>query len=186
MNYCEDCVIRLFNTKHYNLQGIGNPYFGNCIIVPNVDYNAYKKGSMGFSNQVKIIKESLHLSTGEGDDLGELYIVPLIRCNESISCELNEDSYLKCIGYLVEDMKKYQFKNIMLLGSAGRRFLNCNISDYFDTIFISVNNRRYWVNYSPLINYTDSNKYEIFKSNLIKWYNSIKNNDFTNYKILNI
>ena len=28
--------------------------------------------------------------------------------------------------------------------------------------------------------------YEIFKSNLIRWYNSIKNNDFTNYKILNI
>lgn len=182
MNYCEDCVIRLFNTKHYNLQGIGNPYFGNCIIVPNVDYNAYKKGGMEFSKQVEIIK-SLISSTGELDDL---YVLPLIRCNEYISCELNEDSYLKCIGYLVEDMKKYQFKNIMLLGSAGRRFLNCNISDYFDTIFVSVNNRRYWVNYSPLINYTDSDKYEIFKSNFIRWYNSIKNNDFTNYKILNI
>lgn len=182
MNYCEDCVIRLFNNKHYNLQGIGNPYFGNCIIVPNVDYNAYKKGGMEFSKQVEIIK-SLISSTGELDDL---YVLPLIRCNEYISCELNEDSYLKCIGYLVEDMKKYQFKNIMLLGSAGRRFLNCNISDYFDTIFVSVNNRRYWVNYSPLINYTDSDKYEIFKSNLIRWYNSIKNNDFTNYKILNI
>lgn len=182
MNYCKDCVIRLFNNKHYNLQGIGNPYFGNCIIVPNVDYNAYKKGGMEFSKQVEIIK-SLISSTGELDDL---YVLPLIRCNEYISCELNEDNYLKCIGYLVEDMKKYQFKNIMLLGSAGRRFLNCNISDYFDTIFISVNNRRYWVNYSPLINYTDSDKYEIFKSNLIRWYNSIKNNDFTNYKILNI
>lgn len=182
MNYCEDCVIRLFNNKHYNLQGIGNPYFGNCIIVPNVDYNAYKKGGMEFSKQVEIIK-SLISSTGELDDL---YVLPLIRCNEYISCELNEDNYLKCIGYLVEDMKKYQFKNIMLLGSAGRRFLNCNISDYFDTIFISINNRRYWVNYSPLINYTDSDKYEIFKSNLIRWYNSIKNNDFTNYKILNI
>lgn len=182
MNYCKDCVIRLFNNNHYNLQGIGNPYFGNCIIVPNVDYNAYKKGGMEFSKQVEIIK-SLISSTGELDDL---YVLPLIRCNEYISCELNENSYLKCIGYLIEDMKKYQFKNIMLLGSAGRRFLNCNISDYFDTIFISVNNRRYWVNYSPLINYTDSNKYEIFKSNLIRWYNSIKNNDFTNYKILNI
>lgn len=182
MNYCEDCVIRLFNNKHYNLQGIGNPYFGNCIIVPNVDYSAYKKGGMEFSKQVEIIK-SLISSTGELDDL---YVLPLIRCNEYISCELNEDSYLKCIGYLVEDMKKYQFKNIMLLGSAGRRFLNCNISDYFDTIFISINNRRYWVNYSPLINYTDSDKYEIFKSNLIRWYNSIKNNDFTNYKFLNI
>lgn len=182
MNYCEDCVIRLFNTKHYNLQGIGNPYFGNCIIVPNVDYNAYKKGGMEFSKQVEIIK-SLISSTGELDDL---YVLPLIRCNEYVSCELNEYSYLKCIGYLIEDMKKYQFKNIMLLGSAGRRFLNCNISDYFDTIFVSVNNRRYWVNYSPLINYTDFDKYETFKSNLIRWYNSIKNNDFSNYKILNI
>ncbi len=182
MNYCEDCVIRLFNTKYYNLQGIGNPYFGNCIIVPNVDYNAYKKGGMEFSKQVEIIK-SIISSTGELDDL---YVLPLIRCNEYLSCELNEDSYLKCIGYLIEDMKKYQFKNIMLLGSAGRRFLNCNISDYFDTIFVSINNRRYWVNYSPLINYTDSNKYEIFKSNLIRWYNSIKNNDFSNYKIFNI
>lgn len=182
MNYCEDCVIRLFNTKHYNLQGIGNPYFGNCIIVPNVDYNAYKKGGMEFSKQVEIIK-SIISSTGELDDL---YVLPLIRCNEYVSCELNEDNYIKCIGYLIEDMKKYQFKNIMLLGNAGRRFLNCNISDYFDTIFISINNRRYWVNYSPLINYTDSDKYEIFKSNLIRWYNSIKNNDFTNYKILNI
>lgn len=182
MNYCEDCVIRLFNTKHYNLQGIGNPYFGNCIIVPNVDYDAYKKGGMEFSKQIEIIK-SIISSTGELDDL---YVLPLIRCNEYLSCELNEDSYLKCIGYLVEDMKKYQFKNIMLLGSAGRRFLNCNISDYFDTIFVSINNRRYWVNYSPLISYTDSDKYEIFKSNLIRWYNSIKNNDFSNYKILNI
>ena len=44
MNICDDCPIRLFNSKHYNLQGIANPYFGNCIVVPNVDYNAYKKG----------------------------------------------------------------------------------------------------------------------------------------------
>ena len=87
MNYCEDCVIRLFNTKHYNLQGIGNPYFGNCIIVPNVDYNAYKKGGMKFSKQVEIIK-SIISSTGELDDL---YVLPLIRCNEYVSSELNED-----------------------------------------------------------------------------------------------
>ena len=174
--------MRLFNTKHYNLQGIGNPYFGNCIVVPNVDYNAYKKGDMGFSKQVEIIK-SLISSTGELDDL---YVLPLIRCNEYLACELDTNSYLKCIGYFIEDMKKYQFKNIMLLGSAGRRFLNCNISDYFDTIFVSINNRQYSVNYSPLITYTDSDKYEIFRSNLIRWYNSIKTNDFSQYKILNI
>lgn len=68
IDVCSGCSLRLFNTKHYNLYGIGNPYFGNCIVVPNVDYNAYKKGSMGFSDQVKIIKESLHFSTGVSMD----------------------------------------------------------------------------------------------------------------------
>ena len=64
MDICEDCVMRLYNTKHYNLHGIGNPYFGNCIVVPNVDYNAYKKGSMGFSDQVKIIIDVLFFYGG--------------------------------------------------------------------------------------------------------------------------
>ena len=113
LKVCEECPMRLFNTKHYNLQGIGNPYFGNCIVVPNVDYNAYKKGSMGFSNQVKIIKESLHLSTGGGDELEELYIVPLIRCNESISCELDDNSYNRCLQHFANDVRKYNFKNIV-------------------------------------------------------------------------
>lgn len=43
MDICEECPIRLFNNKHYNLHGVGNPYFGNCIVVPNVDYSAIRK-----------------------------------------------------------------------------------------------------------------------------------------------
>ena len=78
MNICEDCPMRLFNTKHYNLHGIGNPYSGNCIVIPNVDYNAYKKGDMGFSSQVDIIKEVLHLSTGEHDNLIDLKVLNVL------------------------------------------------------------------------------------------------------------
>ena len=65
---CDNCALRLYNTKSYNIQGIGNPFYGNCIVVPNVDYVAYKKGDMGFSTQVDVIK-SIISSTGEVIDL---------------------------------------------------------------------------------------------------------------------
>ena len=75
VNICDDCALRLYNTKSYNLQGIGNPFYGNCIVIPNVDYKAYKGKSMDFSTQVDIIKETLILSTGVEES--NLYIVPL-------------------------------------------------------------------------------------------------------------
>lgn len=182
MNVCEECPMRLFNTKYYNLQGIGNPHFGLCIVVPNVDYSAYKKGDFSFSNQVEIIK-SVISSTGEVDDV---FILPLIRCNETIACSINNDIYNRCLTYFMNDIRKYQFTDIMLLGDAGRRILNCNINEYFDYIMISSNYRRYTVNYSPLIKYIDNAKFEVFKNYLLKWYNSAKNKYFEQYKILQL
>lgn len=178
MKICEDCVMRLFNTKHYNLQGVGNPYFGNCIVVPNVDYNAYKKGDMGFSSQVEIIKEVLNPFTGELNNLDNLYILPLIRCNETIACELNDDIYTRCLTYFAEDIKKYNFTKILLLGDAGRRFLQCDIKDNLETVFISPNQRLYNVNYSPLIKYVDKEKFDTFKGYLRKWYCSCQTRYF--------
>lgn len=181
MNVCEDCPVRLFNTKNYNLQGIGNPYFGRCIVIPNVDYNSYKKGSIEFSHQVEIIK-SLIPSTGELDNL---YIIPLIRCNETISCEFNDDIYYRCITHFAYDLRKYDFKDILLLGDAGRHFLNCDISEHLEHMFITQNNRRYVLNYSPLVKYKDDNKFEVFKNHLIKWYNATtyKYYDYDIFKI---
>ena len=173
--------MRLFN-KHYNLKGVGNPYFGNCIVVPNVDYNAYKKGDMGFSSQVEIIRDCSP-STGELDNL---YIVPFIRCNETISCELNDDIYKNCLTYFVEDLRQYNFKNILLLGNVVSRFLGCDIKTYIDTIFISPNYRNYAVNYSPLIKYVDKSKFEVFKQYINKWYNKVINNYDTYSKHLTI
>lgn len=178
INVCSECALRLFNTKHYNLHGIGNPYSGNCIVVPNVDYNAYKKGDMGFSSQVDIIKEVLYLSTGEHDNLIDLYIVPLIRCNETIACELTDDIYYKCLTYFREDVIKYNFQYILLLGDAGRRFLQIDIKSNLENIIISPNNRFYNVNYSPLIKYIDEEKFDVFKSYLRKWYYSCKTKYF--------
>ena len=186
MDICEDCPIRLFNNKHYNLHGVGNPYFGNCIVVPNVDYSAYKKGSMGFSEQVKIIKEVLNLATGEQDNLYDIYIVPLIRCNESISCELDDASYYRCLRYFVEDVRKYQFKRILLLGDAGRKFLNCDITENLDTLMVSTNKRFYNINYSPLIKYKDNDKFFMFETYLIRWYNWCKSQISTYDKVIRI
>lgn len=179
--WCKNCAIRLFNTKHYNLQGIGNPWNGKCIVIPNVDYNAYKYGDMSFSNQVKIIEEILLSSTGVGDS--DLFVIPLIRCNETISCKLDTESYKKCLHYFAEDIKKYDFKDILLLGDAARRFLNTDITPWLNTIFISNNNRRYGVNYSPFIKYIDENKFNVFCDNLKVWYSSVKFNNFANYNI---
>lgn len=171
MDVCSECAMRLFNTKHHNLQGIGNPYFGNLIVVPNVDYVAYKHGSMDFSSQVELIMEVLHLPTGEVNDL---YIAPFIRCNTQISCELTDDIVQRCLRHLASDMKKYNYRNILLLGDAARRILNCDIKDNLNTLMVSRNNRFYNVNYSPLIKYTDENKFETFKSYLRRWYSWCK------------
>ena len=181
-NVCEDCVMRLFNTKHYNLQGIGNPYFGKCIVIPNVDYVAYKKGDIEFSKYVEIIK-SIISSTGE---LSDIFIVPYIRCNETISCKLTDEVYNRCLINFSNDIIKYDFQDILLLGEAGRRFFSCDINDYLDTIIVSSNNRRYCVNYSPLIKYFDDNKFEVFKSHLLKWYNSVNNKIYNGYEVLKV
>lgn len=183
-NFCKDCAIRLYNTKHHNLQGVGNPWSGKCIVVPNVDYDAYKSGSMSFSEQVKVIEYVLLSSTGV--EYSDLFVVPLIRCNEHISCKLDDASYKKCLNYFAEDVKKYDFKDIILLGDAGRRFLSIDITPYLNTVFISPNNRRYTVNYSPFIKHIDQTKFEVFKLGIRKWYYSAEFNSFTGYDIVKL
>lgn len=180
---CDNCALRLYNTKSYNIQGIGNPFYGNCIVVPNVDYKAYKGKSMDFSTQVEVIRNILIPFTG-GEE-SNFYIVPLIRCNEQISCEVDNITYNNCLHLFANDIRKYDFKNILLLGTAARRFLNCNITEYLDTIMISPNGRKYFVNYSPLVKYSDEKLFKTFKEKLIHWYKCINNGIF-NYNFITI
>ena len=181
-SWCNDCALRLYNTKHHNLQGIGNPWSGNCIVVPNVDYDAYKRGNMSFSKHVEVIKEVLISFTG--DENSNLYVVPLIRCNETISCQLDDATYNKCLHWFAKDIKTFNFQNILLLGDAAKRFMHTDIKSNLDKRFISKNNRNYFVNYSPLISYVDQNKFDIFKKGLIKWYNAIIYNKFDTYETI--
>lgn len=178
--YCQKCPIRLFNNKHYNLQGIGNPNYGNLIIIPNVDYSAYKNKSLEYSEQVKIIQSVLSSSTGEATNY---YILPLLRCNEFISCPSTEEIINNCINYLAYDIKQYNFKHILVLGSAVNRLLHrTNITNNLNTIFISKNYRLYNVNYAPCIKSKNKKLYEVFKQTLLKWHNIIINKHYENYK----
>ena len=189
IDICSNCPMRLFNEKHYNLQGIGNPFCGKVIVVPNVDYDAYKFGDMNYSHQVSLIQEVLgdrleshHSSTGVV--MSNLYIVPLIRCSEVVSSGLDNTSYHRCLQLFAEDVKKYDFRDILLLGEAARRFLSVEVlKPHLNKLFISQNKRRYVVNYSPFIKYTGEYHYDMFKDNFIKWFNFTIEHDYSQYDI---
>ena len=58
-----------------------------------------------------------------------------------------------------------------------------SINDNLNNIFISRKNKRiYGVNYSPLIKYKDDDKFELFKNHLTKWFKSVNERDFSQYK----
>lgn len=184
MTYCDECPLRLYNSKHHNLQGIGDKLSGRVLVIPNVDYEAYKCGDVSFSKQVEII--SSILSTGELENT--LHIAPLIRCNESIGCDITDDIIIRCKTYLYTDINEYDWKDIMLCGSSAIRYLGIDsITPYLDTVIVDrATKRKYFVNYSPFVKYTDDNNFEAFKSRLIKWYNCSINKMYKDYTLIMI
>lgn len=177
---CKTCAIRLFNEKCYNIEGVGNPLHGNMIIISNIDDKAYKTNDLSFSEQINIMKDVIP-STG-GDELLDLcYITPLIKCRES-NCEADEHSITCCIKNLAKEFIKYRPNNVLVTGSAVSRFLICSIHEYLNNYFVSKNNIRYFVNYSPLIKFNDEHKFETFKNHLEKWIVAVKYNYFNNYE----
>ena len=183
MNLCKDCALRLFNDKGHNINGIGNIWSGNALVLPNVDRDAYKKQDMSFSSQVEI----LNTISSTGGIEANLYIVPLIRCNVNEDIEITNDIIKRCTFIFVNIATKYQLKNIMLCGDAARQYLHIDdIAPYLDTIIFDTKNKvKYFVNYSPLVKYTNDKLYNSFISHFIKYYNSIING-FYDYDIMNI
>ena len=171
MNVCEQCPLRLFNVRGHNINGIGNIWSGNALVLPNVDKSAYKKQDMSFSSQVEILQQIL--STGGLEQ--NLYVMPLIRCNEHFDIEITQRILFRCLIYFNETVNTHQIKNVMLCGDAARRMLNIDdLRPYLDTaICENKTRRRYFVNYSPLVKYTNDEHFEVFKSHLVKYYNSI-------------
>ena len=171
MNVCEQCPLRLFNNRGHNIGGIGNKWSGSALVLPNVDTPAYKKQDMSFSSQVEILNTILPTGGLESN----LYVMPLIRCNEHFDIEITDKILTRCYHYFEEDINSHQVKNIMLCGDAARRFLHIDdLKPYLDTVICeNKTKRRYFVNYSPLVKYTNDEHFEIFKSHLLKYYTSI-------------
>ena len=171
MSVCEQCPLRLFNDKGHNISGIGNIWSGSALVLPNVDISAYKKQDMSFSSQVSIINTILPTGGLEQN----LYVFPLIRCNEHFDIEITQRILHRCLTYFNNDVDNHQIKNIMLCGDAARRMLNIDdLKPYLDTVICEKKTRRrYFVNYSPLVKYTNDEHFEVFKSHLLKYYNSI-------------
>lgn len=171
MSVCDQCPLRLYNDKGHNISGVGNIWSSNALVLPNVDINAYKKQDMSFSSQVEILNTIL--PTGWLDNY--LYVMPLIRCNEHFDIEITQRILIRCLNHFNREVDNHYIKNIMLCGDAARRMLNIDdLKPYLDTVVCErKTRRRYFINYSPLVKYTNDEHFEIFKSHLIKYYNSI-------------
>lgn len=183
--YCKECPLRMFNDKCFNLEGVGNALFGKLIVVPNVDYNAYRNRGMSFSKYVEIIKEVLNSSTGGCYE--DYFIVPLIRCNLTEKCPVNKDIIRRCINYTIKDIIDNNSVKILLLGDAAKYYLNIDsIEAHINKLYVirdSFTIRGYSVNYSPFVKYIDDDKYKEFCNHLIKWYNADKDNNYNGYEV---
>lgn len=173
INVCDNCPLRLYNTKRHNFPGVGNVYSNICILVPSVDYDAYKVKDFEKSKYVEIIKSTLSL-TGELD----WYITPLVRCYNSNNI-ISLDVVQKCYQYFrrIED----NFTDILVCGEVAS-YLHFSLKDMLGTAIRLKNGCRLYFNYSPLIKYKDSDKFEVFKENLIKFRNAVTYKDSSQFK----
>lgn len=182
-NICEDCPLGMFNTKCKCLSGVGNPMSGMIIIVPNVDYNAYKNKGMTFSKYVEIVRDTIIPFTGGLEQLDPL-IVPLIRCKLDERCPINERIVSKCMLHTFADIRINNIKKIMLLGKAATSF-GFDITKGKDKLYY-VAPFVYSANYSPFIKFIDDNKYDEFRNRLVKWISANKDNNYNGMEIVNI
>lgn len=179
---CNNCALGMFNTKCKCLKGVGNPMSGIMIVVPNVDYDAYKNKGMTFSKYVEIVKEVITFYGG----LEQLdpFIVPLIRCKLDDKCPVNQYIANRCMLHTFADIRINNIKKIMLLGSAATNFgfdiIKGKDKLYYVAPFV------YSTNYSPFVKFIDDNKYKEFCNRLIKWISANKDNDYNGMKIINI
>lgn len=178
---CNCCPLRLFNSKHYNLKGYGNAWSDKLVIIPNVDYGAYKKGSLSYSEQLNILMSI----TSTGELAAKCYVLPLIRCNEDIGCKVNDEIVSNCLRYLSKDIKTYDWHNILVCGNAWERMFHRSVVADFDKAVYSPRNRRVYIgNYNPLIKYIDDNKFEVFKNRFIEWLNYPNDYSYEKYDLL--
>lgn len=181
-NICDNYALRLFNDKGYNLPGIGTTYYGNFIIIPNVDKPAYKQQNLNFSKQVEIVSQSLFSLTGELV-VDFSYITALIKCKETNKLELTDDIFKRCICYLKYEIRQFRPRHVLCLGNVAQCLFNVSVSELLGKV-IYHNGIFYSFDYNPSIKLYDVDKFNIFEEHLVKWYNMIKFKNYRDYEIL--
>ena len=78
MDSCESCALRLFNPKGHNIIGEGCTLYGNIIIIPYIDKDAYRRQDIVFDNGVKIVQDVIMESCNE-NVLDWCYMTSLIK-----------------------------------------------------------------------------------------------------------
>lgn len=179
---CEDCALRLFNKKHYNIKAIGTPNYGNMIVIPNIDKSSYKNNQLEFSKILEIINEVSLTSTGVCVT-DYCYVTALIKCKETNKLELRDLDIQRCATILGQEINHFKPKKVLLLGSAVHRMFNQSIDDNINKIIVS-NNIGFFANYNPNVKNYNVDKFKVFEQHFIKWCNSVKTNDFSNYEII--
>ena len=172
-NVCKSCPLRLYNTKRHNFPGVGDIYSNVCILVPSVDYDAYKLKDFEKSRYVEVIK-SIISPTGDLD----WYIAPFVRCHNSTNF-VSLDIIQRCYQHFrrIES----NFTDIMLCGDAAN-YLNFKLKDMIGTAIRLKSGARLYFNYSPLVKFTDSDKFKVFEENLIKFKNAVTYKDGSQFK----
>lgn len=172
---CQDCALRLFNTKGHNIIGEGCTQYGNVIIIPYIDKDAYRRQDITFDNGVKIVKDIITEECNE-DILNWCYFTSLIKCNETTKCPVNDNILRRCFTHLIKEFNDIKPKNVLMLGTDTPAKVNdLNFYNYSThRPFIDVKGINFSWNYSPYVKYYNKERFNLFKSSLIEWFNQVK------------
>jgi hypothetical protein len=183
---CDNCAFRLFNSYH-GIKGIGNEFSNKLVIMPIISRNAAKTNDITNDETYKDVIEAINgniSSTGVDCQSPDLYFTSFIKCSVPITdaCNISDDIIDRDRRIIIHEFLTHHFTDIMLLGNVGRWLFGYDCKLKHDTCYITKNNKRYVINYNPLIKHYDKDKFAEFKDNIIKWYNAASNKDYTLYK----
>lgn len=165
--YCHKCPLKLLKCKHHNLQGIGNIFSQNVIIISNVDYNATKTNDLKDDKQVREIISTLS-STGGG--IEDCYIVPIVRCPENKEIPINKTIVEQCSKYLWDELKKDVPINVIFLGTSYQNLNLINI-DFANYIYTRHTDLSSGIIYTYTYSILNKHYKDDVKKVLIDWYN---------------
>lgn len=185
-NICNDCALRLFNTKGHNIHGVGNAHYGNMIIMAYVDKESYKAQNYSFSKGVQMLNNHCISSTGELIT-NYCYITPAIKCKIPITFEIGNDIIKRCTYILCREITQYNIRLVMLIGSANKLF-GCSPIGDINIVHVTRNlSKDGFIYYFHLPNVFYGNPTEelikTFNDGFSNWYNAIKTFNFNNYKM---